>query len=80
VESSPAGFGTGRGVIDSGGHYLEDDEESPGLYICDQCQITVILNTYPVCQNGPVPSAETAESKWSKNPTEVRCAEVATTP
>jgi hypothetical protein len=36
----------GKGVIDSGGHCLEDDEESPGLYICDACEITVVQNVY----------------------------------
>lgn len=47
VESGSTGFGIGgRGVSCPGGHYLESDEESPGLYICDPCEITLILNTY----------------------------------
>jgi hypothetical protein len=50
VESSSEGSSGdgGRGLIDPGGHYLEDDEESPGVYVCDPCRITVIQNVYPV--------------------------------
>jgi hypothetical protein len=47
VESGSPHFITrGRGVIDSGGHYLESDAESPGLYICEPCGITLLITTY----------------------------------
>jgi hypothetical protein len=34
------------GIIDPGGHFLEDDPEAPGEYHCGTCEITIVQTAY----------------------------------
>jgi hypothetical protein len=47
VKLSSVAFCVGRKeVICPGNHCLEDDDESPGMFICEPCGITLVIHTY----------------------------------